>query len=57
MADDGPDGDPPPPTVTPAEPVFEVADGKDDGLLVAVTERRTRTEIDAFVDAMAKAVR
>jgi glycine dehydrogenase subunit 1 len=31
--------------------------GADDGLLVAVTERRTRTEIDAFVDAMAKAVR
>ncbi|MGH9006894.1 MAG: glycine dehydrogenase, partial [Acidimicrobiales bacterium] len=31
--------------------------GDDDGLLVAVTERRTRTEIDAFVDAMAKAVR
>jgi glycine dehydrogenase subunit 1 len=31
--------------------------GTDDGLLVAVTERRTRTEIDAFVDAMAKAVR
>jgi len=31
--------------------------GGDDGLLVAVTERRTRTEIDAFVDAVAKAVR
>jgi glycine dehydrogenase subunit 1 len=31
--------------------------GGDDGLLVALTERRTRTEIDAFVDAMAKAVR
>jgi glycine dehydrogenase subunit 1 len=33
------------------------AAGGDDGLLVAVTERRTRSEIDAFVDAMAKAVR
>ncbi len=31
--------------------------GGDDGLLVAVTERRTRTEIDAFVDAVAKVVR
>ncbi len=31
--------------------------GADDGLLVAVTERRTRAEIDAFVDAVAKAVR
>ncbi len=31
--------------------------GADDGLLVAVTERRTRAEIDAFVDAMDKAVR
>ncbi|HXP33110.1 MAG TPA: aminomethyl-transferring glycine dehydrogenase subunit GcvPA [Acidimicrobiales bacterium] len=31
--------------------------GTDDGLLVSVTERRTRTEIDAYVDAMAKAVR
>jgi glycine dehydrogenase subunit 1 len=28
----------------------------DGGLLVSVTERRTRTEIDAFVDAMAKAL-
>jgi glycine dehydrogenase subunit 1 len=35
----------------------EYTGGADDGLLVAVTERRTRTEIDAFVDAMAKAVR
>jgi glycine dehydrogenase subunit 1 len=34
----------------------EYTGGADDGLLVAVTERRTRTEIDAFVDAMAKAV-
>jgi glycine dehydrogenase subunit 1 len=31
-------------------------DGGGDGLLVAVTERRTRTEIDGFVDAVAKAV-
>jgi glycine dehydrogenase subunit 1 len=31
--------------------------GDDRGLLVAVTERRTRSEIDAFNDAMAKAVR
>jgi glycine dehydrogenase subunit 1 len=31
--------------------------GGDDGLLVAVTERRTRTEIDAFVGAVDKAVR
>jgi glycine dehydrogenase subunit 1 len=31
--------------------------GGDNGLLVAVTERRTRVEIDAFVDALSKAVR
>jgi glycine dehydrogenase subunit 1 len=31
--------------------------GDERGLLVAVTERRTRSEIDAFADAMAKAVR
>ncbi len=31
--------------------------GSDDGLLVAVTERRTRAEIDAFVTAFDKAVR
>jgi glycine dehydrogenase subunit 1 len=31
--------------------------GSDDGLLVAVTERRTRAEIDGFVDAVAKVVR
>jgi glycine dehydrogenase subunit 1 len=31
--------------------------GRDDGLLVAVTERRTRAEIDAFVAAFDKAVR
>jgi len=32
-------------------------DGRDDGLLVAVTERRTRSEIDAFVAAVDKALR
>jgi glycine cleavage system P protein (glycine dehydrogenase) subunit 1 len=32
-------------------------DGRGDGLLVAVTERRTRGEIDAFVTALDKAVR
>ena len=31
--------------------------GTADGLLVAVTERRTRAEIDAFVSAFEKAVR
>jgi glycine dehydrogenase subunit 1 len=31
--------------------------GSDDGLLVALTEKRTRTEIDAFVGAVSKAVR
>jgi len=31
-------------------------DGGDHGLLVAVTERRTREEIDGYVDAFAKAV-
>jgi glycine cleavage system pyridoxal-binding protein P len=31
--------------------------GRDDALLVALTERRTRAEIDAFVAAMDKAVR
>jgi glycine dehydrogenase subunit 1 len=31
--------------------------GRDGGLLVAVTERRTRIEIDSFVDAVSKAVR
>ena len=30
--------------------------GASDGLLVAVTERRTRDEIDAYVTALAKAV-
>jgi hypothetical protein len=33
------------------------ADGAEHGLLVAVTERRTRTQIDAFVGALDKAVR
>ena len=33
------------------------AEGRADGLLVAVTERRTRAEIDAFVSAFDKAVR
>jgi glycine dehydrogenase subunit 1 len=31
--------------------------GSDDGLLVSVTERRTRADIDAFVCALDKAVR
>jgi glycine dehydrogenase subunit 1 len=31
-------------------------DGRRDGLLVAVTERRTRAEIDSFADSFAKAV-
>jgi glycine dehydrogenase subunit 1 len=30
--------------------------GEDDGLLVAVTERRTRAEIDAFADALEEVV-
>jgi glycine dehydrogenase subunit 1 len=30
--------------------------GRDDGLLVAVTERRTRVEIDGFIDALSKAL-
>jgi glycine dehydrogenase subunit 1 len=32
-------------------------EGRRDGLLVAVTERRTRSEIDSFADSFAKAVR
>jgi len=39
----------------PLDPAY--AGGKDDSLLVALTERRTRVEIDAFVTAMDKAVR
>ncbi len=34
----------------------EEFDGGDHGLLVSVTERRTRDEIDAYVTALAKAV-
>ena len=37
-------------------PLGDDFDGGDHGLLVAVTERRTRDEIDAYVTAMAKAV-
>jgi glycine dehydrogenase subunit 1 len=33
------------------------ADGRDDALLIALTERRTRQEIDLFVSAMDKAIR
>jgi glycine dehydrogenase subunit 1 len=32
-------------------------DGLGDGLLIAVTERRTRDEIDGFVAAMEKVIR
>ncbi len=39
----------------PLDPSY--ADGGADGLLVAVTERRTRTEIDAFAAAFEKVVR
>ncbi len=39
----------------PLEPAE--AEGRDDALLVALTERRTRVEIDAFVAAMDKAIR
>jgi glycine dehydrogenase subunit 1 len=38
-------------------PLGEEFDGGEDALLVAVTERRTREEIDAYVTAMSKAVR
>ncbi|CAN5156515.1 aminomethyl-transferring glycine dehydrogenase subunit GcvPA [soil metagenome] len=34
-----------------------LGDGRDKGMLVAATERRTRTEIDAYAAAMAKALR
>ncbi len=37
-------------------PLDEAVDGGDHGLLVAVTERRTRSEIDAYATALAKAV-
>jgi glycine cleavage system protein P-like pyridoxal-binding family len=33
-------------------PLAGVAPGLEDGLLVAVTERRSRAEIDHFADAM-----
>jgi glycine dehydrogenase subunit 1 len=39
----------------PLDPSYTA--GRSDGLLVAVTERRTRAEIDAFVSAFDKAVR
>ncbi len=39
----------------PLDPSY--VDGRENGLLVAVTERRTRAEIDAFVAAFDKAVR
>jgi glycine dehydrogenase subunit 1 len=35
----------------------EMAGGTENGLLVALTEKRTRSEIDAYVSAMEKAVR
>jgi glycine dehydrogenase subunit 1 len=38
-------------------PLGENFDGGEDALLVAVTERRTREEIDAYLTAMSKAVR
>ncbi len=37
-------------------PGRRIRPGAEDGLLVAVTERRTRDEIDAYVTALAKAV-
>jgi glycine dehydrogenase subunit 1 len=39
----------------PLDPSY--SGGRENGLLVAVTERRTRAEIDAFVAAFEKAVR
>jgi glycine dehydrogenase subunit 1 len=39
----------------PLDPTY--TDGRQDGLLVAVTERRTRAEIDAFVASFEKALR
>jgi glycine dehydrogenase subunit 1 len=35
----------------------DYGNGREDALLVALTERRTRAEIDAFADAMDKAIR
>ena len=37
-------------------PLDEAFDDGEDGLLISVTERRTRDEIDAYVTALAKAV-
>jgi glycine dehydrogenase subunit 1 len=39
----------------PLDPAL--ADGSDDALLIALTERRTRAQIDSFVAAMDKAIR
>jgi glycine dehydrogenase subunit 1 len=41
----------------PLAPEYTASTGAAGGLLVAVTERRTRAEIDAFVEAFDKAVR
>ena len=46
----------PTPASWPASRLGEDFEDGDDGLLVSVTERRTRDEIDAFVTALAKAV-
>ncbi|MFZ0665409.1 MAG: aminomethyl-transferring glycine dehydrogenase subunit GcvPA [Acidimicrobiales bacterium] len=35
----------------------DLGDGRDGGLLIALTEKRTRSEIDRFVSAMDKAIR
>jgi hypothetical protein len=37
-------------------PLGDEFDGGDHGLLISVTERRTRDEVDAYVTALAKAV-
>src|ERR1700676_2691954 len=37
-------------------PLGQAFEGAEDGLLISVTERRTRDEIDAYVTALAKAV-
>ena len=41
----------------PLEPEYTMPSGATGGLLVAITERRTKSEIDAFVAAFDKAVR
>ena len=46
----------PTPASWPASRLGEAFDDGDHGLLVSVTERRTRDEIDAYVTALAKAV-